>query len=162
MLEMYQELFRIEQIATEKKATPLRRRRIRQLHSKPLLATMKEWMEKKKRIGVLPKSSLGVAIDYALARWGTLEEFLKDGNLPLSNNISERAMRGVVMGRNNYRFSDRRTRPSVGRCSIPFSIRASAWASTPRNIFTTSLQEWIRIPRNASSNSLRRDGFPTV
>ena len=39
-----------------------------------------------------------------MARWDTLEEFLTDGNLPLSNNISERAMRGVVMGRNNYLF----------------------------------------------------------
>lgn len=104
MMEMYRRLFEIEAIATEKKATPLRRRRIRQVHAKPLLATMKAWMETKKSLGVLPKSSLGVALDYALARWDTLEEFLKDGNLPLSNNISERAMRGVVMGRNNYLF----------------------------------------------------------
>lgn len=53
----------------------------------------------------MPKSGLGMAIEHALARWETLEEFLTDGELPLDNNISERAMRGVVMGRKNYLFS---------------------------------------------------------
>jgi transposase len=104
MMIMYQDLFRIEQIATEENATIEIRRSIRQEKSKPLLMKMKEWMDLKLNSGVLPKSSLGVAIHYALGQWETLEVFLDDGNLPLSNNISERAMRGVVMGRNNYLF----------------------------------------------------------
>lgn len=105
ILDLYRDLFQIEKVCTERKVSPLRRRRLRTLHSRPLIAKMKEWMETKKKLGtVLPKSGLGTAIDYALARWETLEEFLKDGELPLDNNISERAMRGVVMGRKNYLF----------------------------------------------------------
>jgi transposase len=105
VLGLYQKLFRIEHLALERKASPLRRKRLRLIHSKPILLEMKTWMEKKKKDGrVLPKSSLGVAIDYTLGQWKTLEEFLKDGNIPLSNNTSERAMRGVVMGRKNYLF----------------------------------------------------------
>jgi transposase len=104
ILEFYRLLFEIERICTENKSSPLRRRRIRSLRSKPLLQSMKAWMEAKKMNGVLPKDSLGEAIGYALPRWAELEEFLKDGNLPLSNNVSELAMRGVVLGRKNYLF----------------------------------------------------------
>ena len=105
MLVLYRNLFALERAFSERKATPKERQEARQEHSRPLLATMKAWMEAKKKTGLLlPKSSLGKAVDYALGRWDTLEAFLQDGNLPLSNNISERAMRGVVLGRNNYLF----------------------------------------------------------
>lgn len=104
ILELYRQLFEIERYCTENKSSPLRRLRIRSLRSRPLLQAMKTWMEAKKINGLLPKDLLGEAIGYALPRWAELEEFLKDGNLPLSNNISELAMRGVVLGRKNYLF----------------------------------------------------------
>lgn len=104
-LRFYQSLFEIERKLTERGAMPKERLDARQEHSRPLLSDMKAWMEERKRTGrVLPQSALGKAIEYALSRWETFEAFLNDGSIPLSNNISERAMRGVVLGRNNYLF----------------------------------------------------------
>jgi transposase len=105
MLLFYRSLFEIERNLSERGATPKERLEARQEHSRSLLSKMKAWMEERKKGGrVLPQSALGKAIEYALSRWETLEAFLEDGNIPLSNNISERAMRGVVLGRNNYMF----------------------------------------------------------
>lgn len=69
---------------------------------------------------VLPQSALGKAIDYALGRWETLEAFLKDPSLPLTNNISERAMRGVVLGRKNYLFFG--SEKAAGQGAVFYSI----------------------------------------
>jgi hypothetical protein len=105
MLLFYRSLFEIERALTERGTTPTQRLEARQELSRPLRSKMKAWMEDRIKSGrVLPQSTLGKAIDYALGRWETLETFLKDPSLPLTNNISERAMRGVVLGRNNYLF----------------------------------------------------------
>jgi transposase len=39
-----------------------------------------------------------------LGQWEELNAFLKDGRIPLDNNISERALRPVVLGRNNFLY----------------------------------------------------------
>jgi transposase len=120
MLQWYQELFHIEQLATDKNATHLRRLRMRRLHSSPIIKKMKAWLDLKNQTRILQSGTLGQAIGYALGQWNTLEEFLKDGKIPLSNNISERAMRGVVMGRNNYLFFGSET--AAQRGAVLYSI----------------------------------------
>jgi len=55
--------------------------------------------------GVLPKSPLGKATTYAINQWPTLEVFLDDGRVPLSNAHVERQQRRTVLGRKNYLFS---------------------------------------------------------
>ena len=105
MLLFYRSLFENERVLSERGATPAETLEARQELSSPLLANMKVWMEERKKSGrVLPQSALGKAIEYSLSRWDTFEAFLMDASLPLSNNISERAMRSVVLGRNNYMF----------------------------------------------------------
>jgi transposase len=120
VLNWYQELFEIERQATNQNASLLRRRRLRQAYSRPVLDKIKDWMDAKKVSGIVPKSTLGEAIGYALGQWSTLLEFLKDGNLPLSNNISERAMRCVVMGRVNYLFFGSET--AAQRGAVMYSV----------------------------------------
>ncbi len=56
-------------------------------------------------LDVLPKSSVGKAVSYMLNQWRPLTAFLTDPSLPLDNNASERAMRHVVIGRNNWMFA---------------------------------------------------------
>jgi transposase len=55
------------------------------------------------------KSAIALAIRYALVRWQALTRFVDDGNIEVDNNICEREMRAVAMGRKNYMFmgSDR-------------------------------------------------------
>ena len=59
------------------------------------------------RVGTaaLPKSALGKAVNYALNHRNGLSVFLQDGNIDLSNNICERAIRNFTIGRKNWLFS---------------------------------------------------------
>nr|HPH17074.1 transposase [Bacteroidales bacterium] len=57
------------------------------------------------RKNVLPKSPIGKAFDYCLARWDSLLNYLKDGNLLIDNNLIENAIRPLALGRKNYLFA---------------------------------------------------------
>ena len=50
----------------------------------------------------LPESGLGKAIKYMLRLWPGLKRFLDDPTIPLDNNATERALRGLVVGRKNH------------------------------------------------------------
>ncbi|CJT52771.1 transposase [Streptococcus pneumoniae] len=51
------------------------------------------------RQSVLAGSKLGRAIEYSLKYEETFKTILKDGHLVLSNNLAERAIKSLVMGR---------------------------------------------------------------
>jgi transposase len=57
-----------------------------------------------RRVEVLPKSPLGEAVGYALSHWAALMRYTEQGYLAIDNNLSERALRQVVVGRNNWQF----------------------------------------------------------
>lgn len=48
---------------------------------------------------------MGRAINYTLKHQDTFEHVLLDGNLELSKNKAERAVKSLVMGRKNWLFS---------------------------------------------------------
>ena len=52
-----------------------------------------------------PKSKLGKAITYALNQKDRMMNVLKDGRLELTNNLAERGIKPLVIGRKNYLFS---------------------------------------------------------
>jgi len=62
-----------------------------------------EWL-KEEYTHVLPKSSIGNAIAYALNQWQGFTPFMTDGRIKLSNNLVENAIRPVTLGRKNYLF----------------------------------------------------------
>ena len=55
----------------------------------------------------LPKSLLGQAITYALNQWDSLTVYLGNGELSIDNNIAERAIKDLVIGRKAWLFADR-------------------------------------------------------
>ena len=72
---------------------------------------MKPWMEHikagnlKARQSVLPKGKLGEAIGYLDRQFPKLEQVLSHARLTLDNNIIERAIRAVAVGRKNWLFA---------------------------------------------------------
>jgi hypothetical protein len=48
---------------------------------------------------------LAGAIRYARSRWPALTRYLGDGQLEISNNAAERAIRPLALGRKNYMFA---------------------------------------------------------
>jgi len=86
---------------------PDARRAARQAQSKPQLDDIKARMEAF-RAKLSAKSSLAVAIHYALKRWRALTRYLDDGRLEIDNLIAERAIRGIAIGRRNWLFAGSR------------------------------------------------------
>jgi transposase len=73
--------------------------RLRRERSAPLVAELRAWMQAQR---VLPQSGLGKAIAYADGLWPGLVRFLDHPEIPLDNNATERALRGIVLGRKNH------------------------------------------------------------
>jgi len=77
------------------------RRQRRQRQAEPILAEFKRWLDEE-RPRALPKSALGQAVGYALNNWAALTRYLEQGYLAIDNNLSERTLRAIALGRNNW------------------------------------------------------------
>jgi transposase len=80
------------------------RREVRQQRSRPLLDSLKQWLEET-LLKLSRKSDTARAVRYALGRWEALLRFCDDGRLEIDNNAAERSLRTVVLGRKNYLFA---------------------------------------------------------
>jgi hypothetical protein len=79
----------------------LRRRRMRQTRSLPVLTELKSWLSET-LAQVSAKSPMALAIGYSLSHWTALTNYARDGRIDAHNNAAERALRGVAIGRKNY------------------------------------------------------------
>lgn len=77
------------------------RRQQRRQRAEPVLAELKRWLDEQ-RPQALPKSTLGQAIGYALNHWEALTRYLEQGYLAIDNNLCERTLRAIALGRNNW------------------------------------------------------------
>lgn len=48
---------------------------------------------------------MAVAVNHALNHWQALRRFSEDGDLAIDNNVAERAIRPLAIGRKNYLFA---------------------------------------------------------
>jgi len=83
---------------------PDERRAVRQAQAKPLLDSLRQWLEAT-LLKLSRKSETTVAIRYALSRWDALLRYIEDGHIEIDNNAAERSLRGVALGRKNYLFA---------------------------------------------------------
>ncbi|MGB5504338.1 MAG: IS66 family transposase [Polyangiales bacterium] len=96
-LALIAELYRIEREIEGK--PPDERLRIREQRAGPVVQEIHRWALQQR---ALPQSPLGKAIAYLGKHFDGLRAFLTDSAVPLDNNRTERAMRGVVLGRKNH------------------------------------------------------------
>ena len=122
MLEYIRQLYAVERDAKEKNLDASGRFFLRLEKSRPILETIKakldEWS-----VAALPKSPVGQAIGYALNQWEALMRFLENGILEIDNNLSERTLRMVAIGRKNWRFAG--SDEGGKRAAIIYSLVAS-------------------------------------
>ena len=98
---------REEDPAAQRRTLVRERLRLRQELSVPRLAQYKQWLESCQAAHggpVLPKSPMGQAIAYSLNQWEALCVYTRDGELNIDNNVSERTLRRIATGRNNWTF----------------------------------------------------------
>jgi IS5 family transposase len=85
--------------------TPAQRAAIRQQRSTSIMAQFHAWL-KSVAPKATPESKLGRAIAYTLGQWPKLCVFLTHGDVPMTNNRVENAIRPFVVGRKGWLFSD--------------------------------------------------------
>lgn len=85
-------------------ALPEQRKNVRQRTAKPRLDELATWLDA--QLQRLPgKSDLASAIRYARSRWAALTAYADHGQLEISNNAAENAIRPVALGRKNWLFA---------------------------------------------------------
>jgi transposase len=80
------------------------RLRIRQEKAKPVLDRFREWLEAEQP-NALPKSPLGIAINYVQNNWEALSRYASSGYLAIDNNVAEQQMKKIATGRKNWMFT---------------------------------------------------------
>ena len=101
-LERIGELYGIEKEI--RGCSPEERRKVRQARSRPLLDSMREWLEAS-LAKLSKKSDTSAAIRYAIGLWDALLRYCNDGQIEIDNSAAERALRTVAIGRKNYLFA---------------------------------------------------------
>lgn len=85
-------------------APPDARRRARLERAAPVTEALRIALDEA-LLRLSPKSEVAKAIAYGRKRWTALTRFVNDGCLEIDNNIAERAMRSIAIGRKNWLFA---------------------------------------------------------
>ena len=118
-LALIGELFRIERTIVD---APTRKRDVvRERESHPIVNRFFEWCDTQAG-QVLDETPIAKALNYARNQRVGLQQFLRDGRLPICNNVSERALRREVTGRSNWLFRRQRRRRR-GQCHLRLAAR---------------------------------------
>jgi len=131
----------------------------RKVRAGPVLERFKEWLEKKS-IEVVPKTSLGIAVEYSIKQWDKLVRYLESPYLTPDNNACENAIRPFVVGRKGWLFSQspEGADSSCGMYSliqtakenklVPFKYLTTLFQKVP---YTSSKDDWEKLlPWNIS------------
>ena len=103
-LSYIRKIYAVEHEGHKKEYTPEQIRILRQEKSKQILDDFFKWLSKKS-LQVVPKSLLGIAVNYTLKQWHRLVEYCDHGEVTPDNNAAENAIRPFVVGRKNWLFS---------------------------------------------------------
>jgi hypothetical protein len=122
MMVLWGRLYEIESRAKKQKYNSAQLLDARQKEAKPILAEIKTVLDEYKN-QVLPKSPMGKAITYSLNQWDALSRYVENPILDIDNNLSERTLRMVVIGRKNYMFAG--SEAGARRAAIIYSLVAS-------------------------------------
>ena len=98
-LAYYRQLYELERAA--KDFSEGQRLQMRQDLAAPILGQFHTWLAAQ-RPEVLPKSPMAEAIGYALNNWAALVRYTEAGFLAIDNNVSEREMKRIAIGRKNW------------------------------------------------------------
>ena len=128
----------------------------RQTVIKPLVDAFFAYL---KTINVSKKDKFGDAVGYALNQEKYLRVFLTDGDVPIDNNASERAIRGFCIGKKNWQMID--TIHGAKSSAIIYSIVETAKANNLKPFdYVQHLLEEIPKHMNDKDCSFLEDLLP--
>jgi len=100
----FRRLYKIEDQAREAQLQPEQRHALRQeKDASSIWVSMKERAEEL-RDGLLPKSTMGKAVNYFLNEYEVLIAYLENGRLEIDNNLVENSIRPTCVGKKRWLF----------------------------------------------------------
>ena len=93
-----------DQVTRDERMSATDRLKHHKKNSAPVMAALQAWIDDQLAGKAEPNSGLGKALKYLKKHWKPLTLFLRDGKAPLDNNVSERAIKKVVLNRKNAMF----------------------------------------------------------
>ena len=133
-LEVYRQLYDIETQCRNMSSE--QRHEYRNEHSRPILEGFKKWLDEE-AVRVLPKSTMGNAIRYAIRQWHKTIRVLEDGRLEMDNNLVENKIRPLALGRKNYLFAG--SHDAAQRIAMMYSFFATCKAHE------VNPYEWLKV-----------------
>lgn len=112
-------LFNLEEKLKDLSPEERKQRRLEQ--EKPVLDAMLAWANTR---NAAPKSKLGIALNYLKNQWESLNNYLLDGRIELSNNRAERSIKPFVISRKNFLFAN--TTAGAKSSAVIFSLIETA------------------------------------
>jgi transposase len=121
ILKLFSRLYKNESVWKNLKPEDLLIRR--QTESVPILAALKKYLEDLVT-KTLPKAPLSAALSYTLSQWPAIEAIFEDPRFHLDNNMIERQIRPIAIGRKNYLFAG--SHEGAKRAAIIYSMFGTA------------------------------------
>jgi len=149
MLALIAELYKVERSVRECvprdnaaafQAALLEARRSR---SQAVLDQIQQWVVEQH---ALPQSGIGRAIVYMAELWTGLTRFIDDPRIPLDNNATERAIRGMVVGRKNHYGSRSKRGTEVAALFYTLIETAKLRGVEPKGYLRTALMAALNTP----------------
>jgi transposase len=136
-IKLIARLYRLEHLADLNGLDAEQRAAFRMDRSQPQLDTLKHWLLVT-CAHEPPGSDLARASAYVINQWAPLTRFLEDGRLSLDNNVCERQLRDIALGRNNYLFAG--SHRAAHRAAALYSImRTCAQYAVPPLFYLTDV-----------------------
>jgi transposase len=105
LLRQIGHLYRIERKLRAYKNGPQLRAALRAHQSRPIYQRLHRVLARlKMKRRYLPRSRMGLAIDYTLNLWRLLGVYLDDGRIEIDQNLVENAIRPTALGKKNWLF----------------------------------------------------------
>lgn len=116
----------------------------RRERSAPILAEILTWAS---GLRLTPQSALRKAVEYMTDRWKGLTRFIDDGRVPLDNNLIERSLRPVALGRKTHLGS--KSPRGIEAMAILYTVTETAKLAgvDPREYVTKAVLAALESPR---------------
>lgn len=115
----------------------------RRSRSQAVLDQIQQWVIDQH---ALPQSGLGRAIVYMAGLWKGLTRFIDDPRIPLDNNATERALRGMVVGRKNHYGSRSKRGTEVAALFYTLIETAKLRGVEPKTYLREALMAALKTP----------------
>lgn len=139
-LTMIGQLYNIERECRDRELSFEKIKKLRQEKAKPVLDEFYEWLLKQASEDLLPNSSIGKAVNYALRVWPRLVRYIEEGTFEIDNNLIENTIRPVAIGRKNYMFAGSHNGAKYAAMMYSFFNTCNAYGVNPQEWLKTTLE----------------------